>query len=346
MKDEVIRKISLIEELDTSIKLLKLGFGEYQNLDMVNDFYYLPFQLISSGFERLMKCYICFGHIEKHGTFPEPLLFRRKLGHDLIKLKNHIIENYFQVNSQALSEDLNYLKTDKDLEKLIGLLSEFGKFARYYNLNVVTGEINPGIDVKGLWKEYETSYVVSNRLLLEKLKNIESQNEVLNIIAQSIIKKLERFTRALARQFTLGKLGALAQQYSSSVYDFLMLNDSELGNKDYRKNTTRFVQRDYKPHKRTFKDEYNRKRNKDYANKLITKEDFNGEWPFYADQVIIECRQKHWCVVSIDNYDYALNGAAKARYKIEDVYEAGMAILGNSVGLFIDMALKLGEESN
>lgn len=346
MKDEVVRKISLIEELDTSIKLIKLGFGEYQNLDMANDFYYLPFQLISSGFERLMKCYICLGHIEKEGAFPKPELFRNKLKHDLIKLKNHITTNYFQENSQALSDDLTYLKTDKDLEKLIGLLSEFGKFARYYNLNVVTGEVDPGIDVKALWEEYETSYVLGNKMLLEKLTNFETRNEVLDLITRKIIEKLERFTRALSRQFTLGKLGALAQQYSPSVYDFLMLRDSELGNIDYRKNTTRFVQRGHKPHKRTIKDEYNRKRNKDYKSLLITKDSFNGEWPFYADKVIIECRQKHWCVVTIDNFDYALNGAAKGRYKIEDVHEAGMAILGKSVGPFIDMTLKLGEDNN
>ena len=79
---------------------------------------------------------------------------------------------------------------------------------------------------------------------------------------------------------------------------------------------------------------------------MISEEKFDGEWPFYADQVIIECRQKYWCVVSIDNFDYALNGAAKGRYKIEDVHEAGMEILGKSVGTFIDMALKLGEENN
>lgn len=81
MNDETIRKLSLNEELNTSVRLIKLGFGEYQNLDMSNDFYYLPFQLISSGFERLMKCYICLGHLEKEGKFPDPRLFRNKLGH-------------------------------------------------------------------------------------------------------------------------------------------------------------------------------------------------------------------------------------------------------------------------
>jgi hypothetical protein len=345
MDNEIIRKISLNEELNTSVRLIKLGFGEYQNLDMANDFYYLPFQLISSGFERLMKCYICFGHYEKEGEFPDPKLFRNKLGHDLIKLKRHITDNYFQENSPALSQDLVFIKKDKGLEKLIGLLSEFGKFARYFNLNVVTGEVDPGVDVKASWEEYETNYVINNKELISKLADFETRNEVLDTITKRIIEKLERFTRALARQFTLGKLGSLAQQYSSSINDFLLLNDSDLGTIDYRKNTTRYVQRDHKPHKRTIKDDYNRRRNKDYKSQQVSKESFNGEWPFYAGKVIIECRQKHWCVVTIENYDYALNGAAKGRYKIEDVHEAGMAILGKSVGPFIDMALKLGEEN-
>lgn len=38
---------------------------------------------------------------------------------------------------------------------MMHLLSEFGKFSRYYNLNVVTREENPGLDVKTLWREYE-----------------------------------------------------------------------------------------------------------------------------------------------------------------------------------------------
>lgn len=76
----------------------------------------------------------------------------------------------------------------------------------------------------------------------------------------------------------------------------------------------------------------------------LKKEEFNGDWPFYHDQVIIECRAKHWCVVTIDNKDYALNGNAKGRYKLEFPHEAGMAILGKSLNPFIEMALKLGED--
>jgi hypothetical protein len=239
---------------------------------------------------------------------------------------------------------LDYIKNDKDLETLIGLLSEFGKFARYYNLNVITGEINPGIDIKAAWEEYETKIVLNDKELLKKLMDFETNKEALLKIKRIIIIKLEIFTRALARQFTLGRLGKLAQQNSPIIYDFLMLRDEQIGNTDYRSNTTRYVQRDHKPHQRTSADDYERKHNKDYKSKLVTKNEFDGDWPFYADKVIVECRQKHWCVVTIDNYDYALNAAAKGKYKIEDTLEAGMAILGKSITPFIQMALDLGKE--
>ena len=50
--------LCLCEELETSCKLIKAGFGSLQEIDMSNDFYHLPHQLMASGFERLMKCYI------------------------------------------------------------------------------------------------------------------------------------------------------------------------------------------------------------------------------------------------------------------------------------------------
>jgi hypothetical protein len=62
MEKDFEKHVALLDELENSIKLINLGFGELQNIDQNNDFYYLPFQLISSGFERFMKCYICLGY--------------------------------------------------------------------------------------------------------------------------------------------------------------------------------------------------------------------------------------------------------------------------------------------
>ena len=80
-----------------------------------------------------------------------------------MKIKNHIVKEYFKTeNIAVLKEDLKYITEDQDLDYLIGLLSEFGKFARYHNLDVVTGVASTSIDVNTLWNEYESNLLIKD----------------------------------------------------------------------------------------------------------------------------------------------------------------------------------------
>jgi len=340
-----MKDFCLYDELTTSFKLIKLGFGELQNIGAGNDFYYLPFQLLSSGLERLMKCHICLGFNEASNEYPDYTYLKEcggGQGHDLKDLKKKILSDYFKTKGiPALISDKNFLVDDSDLQKLIHLLSEFGKLARYHNLDIVTSSRKTSIDVKQLWQEYETSIILTEPKLSNKLGELEYVKEIRTHATQSVISKLERFVRALSRQFTLGRLGKKAQQFSPAYFDFIMLADSQIGTIDYRKETTRYQENERKVHKRTMADNISREKNPDYKYKQISKANFNGEWPFYAEEVIIECRETHWCTVEINGCDYALNGAAEGRYNLAPVHDAGMAILGKSIGPFIDMALKL-----
>jgi len=345
-----MKNLHLYDELLTSSKLIEVGFGEFQNMDFKNDFYHLPFQLLSSGFERLMKCHICLGTHEKTGKYPEFSELKKcggGNGHDLGELKKTILTIHFKTNNiPALKEDLDFLTNNKELDQLIYLLSEFGKFARYYNLDVVTANKKPSIDVQSLWKEYEMGILTSNPNLMKKFENIELHQEVINTIQRRIIVILEKFVRSISRQFTIGKLGAIALQYSSIYYPFIMLREDELGTKNYRQNTTHYKTKQKKPRKRNIIDKLVRKFNNNYTHQQIQKVEFDGEWPFYHEEITIECRYDHWCIVTIKGTDYALNGAAQGKYKLEAVHDAGMAILGKSIGPFIDMALNLKNKKN
>lgn len=342
----VIREISLSEELRGSVRLIELGLGEIQNIGGANDFYHLPMQLLASGIERMMKCYICFGYLEKNGELPDFRYLRSRggrTGHGLIELKQEILSNYFSQRVPALQDDYEFLSTSNDLEKLIDILSEFGKFARYHNLDVVTDAERPSRNVESEWQQFETDIALREPGLVDKLVEVETHREACDFIHRQIVILLERFVRALSRQFTIGELGQKALQHSSMVSEFLHLKDESLGSRDYRKDTTRFKAKERKPHKRNWFDRRKRKKNPNYLHKTISKSEYEGDWPFYHDEVIIECRDTHWCVVTIDNIDYALNGSAQSRFKLEHVHDAGMAILGKSVGPFIAMALDLAK---
>jgi len=340
---ENIKYFALLEEFETSDKLIKLGFGELQNINLNNDFYFLPFQLLSQGFERFMKAYICIGYFHKHGKLPD-FNYLRKLGHDLEKLLKEIIDNYYiDFDRPQFDIDYDFLQTDSDFKKLLFIISEFGKLSRYHNFDLITDNAKIGVDTKKLWEEYENTILDKNDY--EKLMDFDLNHEVYQKITHHIIIVFEKFVSALSRQFIFKCLGQKGLQLSATTaFEFSLLYDKDFGKKDYRKQTTKYKEIPKKVYKRTIIDEIQRDINPEYKSKKIKKAEYDGEWPFYVDEVIIECRQKHWCIVTINGFDYALNGSAQGRYKLENPHEAGMAILGKSYSDFRDMAFKLNDE--
>ncbi len=337
----IAKKFAILHEVETSIRLIKLGFGELQNLQLTNDFYFLPFQLLSQGFERLLKSMICIAFFERNGTYPSNEYFRKNLGHDLIKLTNEFLNDYFVSDKPILALDLKFIQEDPELKRLLPIISDFGKMTRYYNFDIITDGAKPGANPIDQWKTYENEVITNNPKLLAKIGDVEASKELYADLSKHILCTFERYMGGLCRQFTLGKMGPHASQLSFFVFDFITLR--EFGVTDYRKNTTRYQQQPRKRHKRNFIDRFKRNFKSSYKHKVIHKNDHKGEWPFYAETVVIECRDKNWCVVTIEGYDYALNGSAKSRFKLDDAHEAGQAILGKGTGDFISLALELGK---
>lgn len=194
---ENIKYFALLEEFETSDKLINLGFGELQNISLNNDFYFLPFQLLSQGFERFMKAYICLGHYHKYGKLPD-FKYLKKLGHDLEKLLNEIIENYYiDFNRPQFDLDNAFIKNDSDLKKLLFILSEFGKLSRYHNFDLITDNAKIGVNAKKLWEEFENA--ILDKEDYEKLMNLDLSHEVYQKITNHIIIVFEKFVSALSR---------------------------------------------------------------------------------------------------------------------------------------------------
>jgi hypothetical protein len=64
---------SIRTELRTAIDLLTTGFGALQEINFESDSYHYhrPHQLLASGFERLMKCYIGLVYKTRNGCYPD-----------------------------------------------------------------------------------------------------------------------------------------------------------------------------------------------------------------------------------------------------------------------------------
>ena len=94
MDDDRVRFLCLFDELETSRGLLKSGFGHLQEMDMGSTFYHLPHQLLASGLERLMKCYIAAVRKGRDGAYPDRAAMKL-LGHDLESLVDTIRTEHY-----------------------------------------------------------------------------------------------------------------------------------------------------------------------------------------------------------------------------------------------------------
>ncbi len=142
-------------------------------------------------------------------------------------------------------------------------------------------------------------------------------------------------------QFTLGNHGGKLQQLSPTIMAFITLKNDDFGTTEYRRSVIISHQT---------KDQWSKRSKADVLNShwpstLISRENFNEDWPFSFDEVVIECREKLFCIINIEGYDFALNGAAKSRFGYPFPHDAGIDILGKSIGPFIDKAFSLSATS-
>ena len=334
-QEQTIRFVCLHEELETSRDLIKSGFGHLQEIDTSNSFYALPHLLMASGLERLMKCYISLIYKCRKGVFPNKTMMR-KLGHE--KLLNEIQSHYFGgLQIPIVEEDLAFIRGDCELRESIRILSLFGKKGRYFNLDVVAGDDIELIDPKQEWKNHEMSVEDPVPYLNDQQR---MYRDYYPKVHSRLIADLERLTRAIAMQFTLGghndPIGEI--QSLSIVYKgFRNLRNSDFGTIDYRRSVN-ILKPDSDQWISYSDEEISMSK---WPTRRVNKTEFFGDWPFRYDSVTIECQKGMFAIAYLNGFAFALNGACRSRFGYPDPHDAGVAILGRSIGPFIDIALDL-----
>jgi hypothetical protein len=155
---------------------------------------------------------------------------------------------------------------------------------------------------------------------------------------------LERFARFLSRLLVCDINDNDFKFYSASFNVCRGMMDDGFGTTDYRRTVEILKKKKDTWHKRT-KEEILQGQ---WPAKVINKEAFSEEWPFRNNitEVIVELQRSLAAVINIHGVDFALNGTAMSWLNYPDPHEVGIAIIGKSIGPFIDIAFKLDERNN
>lgn len=234
-KDLAFRNISLGFEVSNSINFIKKGLCELKKAEVEIYDNNIPFLLLATGFERLMKCIVCLRHFYINGEYPS-IKSIKKLNHNLDELLKYILKECKKMkydNRPATKVDMDFLMNDKKLIKINHLLSEFDKGARYYYLDIVTIGNSDYKEPCEMIQELEREIVSDNPELKKLMSDVAKTKEFNEKLNKELLIILERFVRALSRLFTLGELGKHGPKMIGYIRDFLFLRDNNLGEANY-----------------------------------------------------------------------------------------------------------------
>jgi hypothetical protein len=239
--DNDYRKICLTKETEIALNCIIKGFGSLQQIDEINIFYYAPFINLSNGFEKLVKCILCYSVLNNDGIISRiPFISSGQRGHDLIKLMDNLIielnnHNYSSI-STLTNSDMNFLINDNELKEIIKFLSDFSQGGRYYYLNIVLNGSSNTKDPEDIWKKFEKEIIKKDSRLQQLLVD-GKLNELYKNINQKLVVKLESFLRALVRILAFGKFNIFMGQMNFQINYFLQLTDNKLGKTNYKNKT-------------------------------------------------------------------------------------------------------------
>ncbi len=235
-KQTLSQELGLIEEVRIGFKFVKRGLREIDLILPGNDFYHPPMLFLATGIERILKCMICMEFKERTGFYPttnDKLWLKGKQGHNLIQLKDTVVKFCIPLNGAA-KEDHRVLACDPMVNSFLRLLSDYGSDTRYYNLNaLLTGSISA--DPMRSYDRFtgDLGFAVFGKTLMAQIEDplqARKAYESMNIATKALI---ERFTRALARQFIFGTFKNQSKRFLFEIDPFHKLEDQELGTRFY-----------------------------------------------------------------------------------------------------------------
>ena len=285
-----------------------------------------------------MKCYIAVVCKVRCGAYPDKSAMMG-LGHNLVCLQEEICRKYYGgVHRPLVQEELTFIREDQVLKHCMATLSLFGQRGRYYNLDVVAGQSPSVMDPEREWKELES--MVEDHDLRPVREGLEHlHREYYPRVNSKLIARMERLVRAIAFQFTLGDHGGEVKLLAGVYDEFRKLRDDEFGTREYRRSVA-ILRRNYR--------QWIKRSDEEIASSVwpsvpVERADFGDDWPFRVDRVIVQRQEEHFFIVNIGGFDFGLNGAAQKRFGLLDPHDAGMAVLGRSLGPFITMAGELSK---
>lgn len=308
-------KISaIIEEVDASFDFISTGLKNLKEQKTSVSNNHVTLQLLSSGFERLVKILLLIKDKHINGTYPEFDIAKKRFskyngGHGIKSMLDELMVYSTSVKLMQdipmVKEDLIYLQSGIDFNKFIEIVTEFSISQRYFYIDIIASE-----KISAKYNPFDSF----KQFILNFNRNIDtsklSYEEEENVAIKEATICIEKGARALSRFFTHG-FDSLGRQFYNKFSNLILLKDKDLGTLNYTEKKIN-PSDNYKPiDKLSF----------EYlpfmgaATKTLFSKDY-PDWPFLVDQLKVYYVKPFFYGVMIDGKLFSLTGATATKYKM------------------------------
>ncbi len=318
---EVEKVVAVTEEVKASFRLIIAGL---KNLNEQTSFVsnnHVPLQLLSSGFERIVKILLLLKENHLTGNYPELQKAKNKFnnydnGHGIEKILDELIKYSKDVDIMQrvpmVKEDLNFIEKNKSFREFLKIITEFSIKQRYYYIDTIILE-NPNQTFNPFENFKKFIYSFGSGTDLTQLTYQQEER----LFIQGAIVCIEKGVSAISRFFTHG-LGDFGKQFYGDFSSFILLSDKDLGKLKYTEK------------KKSLSDSYKainlfslsflfiRLSSK---SKTLNSKNYDN-WAFTVKKVKVYFKKPNFYFTKIGQKVFALTGKTSTRFKIPTYFDS------------------------
>jgi hypothetical protein len=314
---EIEKIVAITEEVDASFQFISSGLKNLKEQTSIVSNNHVTIQLLSSGFERILKIMLLIKDKHLDGKFPELQIAKKRFsnynnGHGIEKMLDELIEYSYEVELMQripmVVEDVEFIKSNSNFREFLNIITEFSIQQRYFYIDTIILENrNQNKNPFSHFKEFILSFDEG----VDKEKQSYSEEDAIRI--KNAIICIEK--GAISRFFTHGFDG-LGQQYYDDFSNFIFLNDEDLGKLNYAEKKTRLSDT-YKPLSSNSLQFI--KILSISKSKIINSSEYT-DWPFTVHSVKVFSLNGNFFFAKIGNEIFALTGKTSTHYKIPSYF--------------------------
>ena len=220
---------TLVEEVRVTSELISHGISLLQNQHFYNNAIDVPLILLANGFERLLKCMVCFKIHSTTGKLPSKRHIKIEYGHKIRSLVDYTLSSCYSdeyMQKGSTRSDMTFLKNSYVFTGIIDVLNDFAQRNRYANLDLILEDVPETREPDDDWgRRIEIPIMKHNPELLD----LSSRNnpEFRRIVSQIVVSVIHRFMYSVSYLLALGGIGEYASMCAGSLKQFRDLSPDQ-----------------------------------------------------------------------------------------------------------------------